>query len=127
MNEDIIRHIYSFGYPEHRIYMKQLCKQLNRVLSGDIHPTGWPENRIGGEALCTFLQREKTYEELIDLYYTYKNCKCCTRHSCYKPNLAEMDYNHKLNPNPYYTKKRKYYNCQCQCRVLVRHVYFVLA
>ena len=38
MNEDIIRHIYSFGYPEHRIYMKQLCKQLNRVLIENIYP-----------------------------------------------------------------------------------------
>jgi hypothetical protein len=125
MNEDIVRHIYSFGYPEHRLYMKQLCKEINSVLSGNIYPVGWPENRIGGEALCTFLQREKTYEELIDLYETYKNCKCCTRHCCYKPKLATMDYNCKLNPNPYYT--RKYYKCNCQCRALMRHVYFVLS
>lgn len=125
-NEDIMRHIYSFGYAKHRDYMKELSKEINSVLSGNIEPIGWFENRIGGEALCIFLYREKTYDELIDLYHIYKNCYCCTRHSCYKPKLSNMDENVKLNPNPYYTKKRKYYNCKCQCRAYIRHVYFAL-
>lgn len=122
MNEDIIRHIYSFGYPEHRMYMKQLCKDIH--INGNINPIGWPQNRRNGEALCVFLRR-KTYEELIDLYKTYKQCQCCTRHCYYKPNLVNEHV--KLEPNPYYSYVNLNDVCNCKCRHNLRIVYNALS
>jgi hypothetical protein len=124
MNEDIMRHIYSFGYPEHRVYMKQLSKDIH--INGNINPIGWPENRLKGEALCVFLRR-KTYEELIDLYKTYKQCRCCTRHCYYKPNLVTMNENVKLEPNPYYSYENLNELCPCKCRHNLRLVYRALS
>jgi hypothetical protein len=133
-NADIMRYIYSFGYVGHRTYMKQLSYELDTRLDSfdNLDPIGWMENRIRGESLCEFLHREKTYDELVDLYHMYKNCHCCTRHCHYKPNFYEMDENTKPEPNPHYTtapngkSKRKYHGCLCKCRVNIRHVYTAL-
>jgi hypothetical protein len=135
-NKDILRLIYSFGYPTHRIYMKELSEKINNVLTGNMDPIGWPKNRVHGEALCTFLYREKTYDELICLYNKYKKCQCCTRHCYYKPKLYYLDENHKLEPNPYYTYTNPpdgrfmvptiYHHCTCKCRTHMRHVYMAL-
>lgn len=134
-NEDIMRHIYSFGYTEHRTYMKELSEKINTVLTGNMEPIGWPHNRVNGEALCTFLYRENTRDELICLYNKYNNCKCCTRHCCFKPKLYDFDANPKLEPNPYYTYTNppdglmvptKYHHCMCKCRTHLRHVYMAL-
>lgn len=128
MNDDIIRHIFSFGYPEHRTYMKQLSKEIN--VCGDYDPIGWSENRVNGELLCNFLRRTHTRNEIIHLFNTYKKCKCCTRHACFKPDLFNMKLNPRLNPNPYYRYKdehifypTKYHFCLCKCRHNIRHVY----
>ena len=132
-NKDIMRLIYSFGYPQHRIYMKQLCYQMDTVLTGyNITPKNWPKDCIGGESLCSFLARTKSRDELIDMYHIYKNCHCCTRHCYYKPNLYELNENIKINPNPHYAippngmSKKKFYGCKCGCRSYIREVYSAL-
>lgn len=130
-NKDIMRLIYSFGYPEHRIYMKKLCYKLDTVLS-NLYITHWPKKRICNEPLSTFLARERTRYELIFMYKAYKKCQCCTRHCYYKPNLTTKNENTKLNPNPYYSNvpngmsKTKFYGCKCLCRLYIRHVYTAL-
>ena len=130
LNDDIIRHIYSFGYAEHRIYMKEMSKSIH--VCGDYDPIGWPQNRVNGELLNTFLIRTHTRNELIDLFNKYNRCKCCTRHACFKPNLFNMELNPRLKPNPYYRYNvkedfifypTKYHFCLCKCRHNSRHVY----
>ena len=88
LNDDIIRHIYSFGYAEHRIYMKEMSKSIQ--VCGDYDPMGWPQNQVNDELLSTFLIRTHTRNEIINLFNTYKRCKCCTRHACFKPGLFNM-------------------------------------
>lgn len=132
-NKDIMRHIYSFGYPEHRNYMKRLSYEMDTNLTGfNITPKDWPKDRRHGESLCSFLAREKSRSELIDMYHMYKNCHCCSRHCYYKPNLYELNENPKLIPNPHYETtptgmcKLKFYTCKCNCRSYIRHVYTAL-
>lgn len=118
-NNDIMRLIYSFGYSEHRHYMKEMSKS---IVCEDYDPIGWPEKRVNNESLCTFLKR-KSWIELIDLYNRYNKCHCCTRHSYFKPKLFEMRLNPKIIPNPYYTTYDK--STECACRHRSRLVFIV--
>ena len=120
-NKDIMRLIYSFGYAEHRHYMKEMSKSIR--VCGNYDPIGWPENRVNDEALPTFLKR-KSRTELIDLYNRYNKCRCCTRHSYFKPKLFEMRLNPKITPNPYY-KTDETTECACVCRHRARLVFIV--
>jgi len=114
-NEDIMRHIYSFGYPEHRIYMKQLCKEINTDLP-DL--SNWKQNRINLEIMSTYLKRTYKRVELIELNHKYNKCRCCTRHSYNKPNLLNRELNLRLRQKPYYENI-----CKCNCRHITRHIF----
>ena len=117
LNDDIIRYIYSFGYPQHRNYMNQLCKVINTNLK---EIKGWQTNRVDHESLCVYIYRTHHKKEIIELYKNYKSCRCCTRHSFYKPNLFRKEENHKVYPNIHYSNTHE---CLCNCRHITRQIY----
>ena len=117
LNEDIIRYIYSFGYPQHRTYMNQISKDINIKLK---EIKGWPKNRVNHESLCEYVYRTHNETEIIELYRNYKSCHCCTRHSFYKPKLFSKEENHKVYPNIHYSHN---YECRCNCRHITRQIY----
>jgi hypothetical protein len=44
VKKDIMNHIYSFGYPQHRNYMKRLSYEMDTNLTGyNITPKEWPK------------------------------------------------------------------------------------
>lgn len=117
LNEDIIRYIFSFGYPQHRTYMKELCKDINTHLK---EIKGWRKNRVNHESLCEYIYRTHNEREIIEVYKNYKSCCCCTRHSFYKPNLFRKEENHKVYPNIHYSVNNV---CVCNCRHITRQIY----
>lgn len=119
-NEDLKRYIYSFGYPSHRVFMRQICNELNTTLTEPTEILGWPEESNDGESLCCFVNRTYTKQQIVELFNAYRWCYCCTRHSYYKPTLFSAEKNDKLDPNPHYTYQEE---CQCNCRNTCRHLY----
>jgi len=118
-NEDIMRYIFSFGYPQHRNYMNQVCKDINTNLKCI---KDWPKNRVNHESLCDFIYRTHNDKEIIELYNIYKRCHCCTRHSSYKPNIISKQENNKTYPNHHYNDNQKH-ECLCNCRHITRQIY----
>lgn len=121
-HEDIQRYIYSFGYPEHRLYMKAICQQINTP-SQCIY-----ELQIELQMECEdvshiqYLHTKYTSCKLAELFRITKRCNCCTRHSYYKPNLCPVEINAKTNPNPHYSIDSN--TCVCDCRSLSRDLYY---
>jgi hypothetical protein len=121
-NDDIIRYIYSFGYPEHRKHIKNIMFQiktdiyyLSRVILSD-----WSETYIG-LPLQHYFDLCYKKDEIKTFYLKYKTCRCCTRHSYYKPDLINHNYNEKQNPC--YYDDSKTCECECDCRHMSRILY----
>lgn len=119
-NDDLKRYIYSFGYCGHRVFMRQICNELNTTLTEPTEILGWPQESLDGESLCCFVNRTYTKEQIIELFNLYRYCYCCTRHSYYKPTLFSAKKNDKPDPNPHYTYQEE---CSCNCRNTCRHLY----
>lgn len=120
-HEDIKRHIYSFGYPKHRIYMKEICKRINTPYDF-IYQLNREWDGYDALSMTQYLHTRYSYIELKQLYLITKRCNCCTRHSYYKPNLCAIQLNAKTNPNPHYSIYST--TCVCHCRSLSRHIYY---
>lgn len=120
-HEDIKRYIYSFGYPEHRIYMKAICQQINTPY--DFISQLYREwDGYVALSMTQYLHTRYSSCELHHLYLITKRCNCCTRHSYYKPNLSAIQQNTKTNPNPHYSIIYST-TCSCHCRSLSRQIY----
>ena len=130
-NIDLQRHIYSFGYPELRTHMKNICKQINTDESL-IDLNNWVNDinlkRLNGGGLISldkYIRKNCSKHDIIAMYDICKRCHCCTRHACYKPKLFQKQKNSKLQPNPYYIKENIFLNdaCPCICRHISRFLY----
>ena len=121
--DDIIRDIYSFGYPNHRVYMRNTCDSI----SSTHHPIqeviqdAWDEEG-GGECMSEIIKSQFIPTDILYMFHYYKKCRCCTRHSYYKPDIKCQQFNPKPNYNPHYN--RDYTDeCACVCRHMSRHLY----
>ena len=112
-NEDLKRHIFSFGYPEHIEFTKSLTKIL-KVDCDRFDETFWKNTR--GRPMGTYLKDEFTEAERMDWMHYFNRCKCCTRHSHYKPYVDEDCV--KIISN---SSTNRDDLCQCMCRHLARH------
>jgi hypothetical protein len=113
-NEDLKRHIFSFGYPEHIEFTKSLVKHL-KVDCRPFQEKFW---RISwGRPLRTYLIEEFTEDERFDLIHYFNRCRCCTRHSHYKPYVDAFGAKIVSNSNAHATSDL----CGCPCRHLSRH------
>lgn len=130
-NADLKRLIFSFGYPEHRVYMKTIvdafqhettrrnhlmdCLGSDFRLYRSIHnDNGWME-----QMLCDLL----TEDEQGILLHTMIDCRCCSYHSHGKPvhnllwvyeNQYYIDY-HLPWINPLGPARG---DCKCKCKTL---------
>lgn len=120
--DDIIRDIYSFGYPNHRKYMKDICRMIesnHTSIHKHLHDS-WYRNNTA-IPITEFINAEFTQTEIVVMFQYYKKCKCCTRHSYYKPNIKSQHFNPKPAYNPHYNTHN--ITCYCPCRNMSRHLY----
>jgi hypothetical protein len=125
-NLDIIRLIYSFGYPNHRIYMKQIVdtfkdEQANREFNMECIIDDWNlyhQSKYYLSSMNILLSDLFNRSQQTILLVQMIKCKCCTRHCHNKPFI--------LNGNIIYKPNRiKYtmYDCNCNCRHISRELF----
>jgi len=70
-NEDIKRVIYSFGYPEHRFYMKDLSTRLNTNLEPikEISDAWEYDQGEIGNSMSYYIQCRFTKDQMIQMYH----------------------------------------------------------
>ena len=111
-NEDLKRHIFSFGYPEHIVFTKSLKVTLQvDTLPFENH---YLEYR-NGRSLREYLMDEFTPLELVEYIRYFARCRCCTRHSHDKPYVTTLGivYTPKIHSSDY--------TCECLCRHIGRN------
>jgi MinD superfamily P-loop ATPase len=113
--EEIQRHIFSFGYAEHRKYMKQLCKKLERdkVLQYNIDVLTSQYN-WGGISSFEALLKEVDPDILEKLFNQCVRCNCCTRHCNKRPiyiDSSELTFTENYDDT-----------CHCKCRQVSRQI-----
>ena len=122
-NDDLRRHIFSFGEPDHRERMKQLSYDL--VVHVDAIDDGIRTDR-GERTAIEYFRDEYTAEELVTCSRYLNRCKCCTRHSQCKPYLEWVDgVQHVRIPEQIRTPRNLLHNlnhCDCPCRNLSRNM-----
>ncbi len=109
--DDLKRHIFSFGYPEHIAF----TKSLKVILKVDTTPF---EERFhayrDGRSLPRYLLEEFDAQELVECIHYFSRCRCCTRHSHDKPYVSTFGiaYTPKIHSSD---------ECECQCRHIGRN------
>ena len=117
---DLLRQIYSFGYPEHRTFTKHLQTEIQSKAQEFVEH--FQRTRDGSDIVSYVLgQSIDTIEnELI----TYKRCFCCARHNNDKPILTCCAYI--LTRSSYFMRtgpsvfENTITECHCPCRSLSR-------
>ena len=107
-NEDLKRHIFSFGYPEHRTLMRGLIQELQLDMS--LFPDhGSITDQVG------------SYDVLEQLkWFDYLNrCRCCSRHSHYKPYILGCEGIYPVNMGK--IPEGNVIECKCPCRSFARY------
>ncbi len=124
-NQDLVRLIYSFGFPEHRLHTKKVCNQL---LNRHYHRT---DRSLAKDLLSPLPNMMKHHKEwkLYVGFFIYRRCRCCSRHSHRKPNISleegtiVFDWgNHTMVPE---AMDRN--DCDCECRHRCRRIMYTLA
>jgi hypothetical protein len=119
-NDDLRRHIFSFGEPEHRERMKDVSNDL--VVRADLIRDLVCQDR-GDRTASEYFRDEYTAQELLGWSRYLNRCKCCTRHSHCKPYLEWVDgVQHVRIPEQTHHVHRALIECECPCRNLSRHM-----
>ena len=129
---DVVRIINSYGYIGHKIYMKELCKQINitknfryncHILFKDhvkhnqtphYYTTPIPEYDT-----LALLEHVK-----IKLLKQANRCFCCNRHCNKRPNLSNINESDEINESYYEAFYES--NCGCYCRHIARSMKYAL-
>ena len=123
-NQDLVRMIYSFGTPEHRIQMSRIadCISYPRCKRRD--------KRMGRNILSpvpNLMKHHRDWKLYVD-FFVYKRCMCCSRHSHRKPNIYLDDgtivFDHGNNTTVPEAIGRK--DCECICRHKCRVILYNL-
>ena len=86
---DLLRHIYSFGDPDHRTAMRDIAVQLQREPYDFGHEYAAHKSQLSPQeqdmySLVLYLER-LPHDRLLNLLTRYKRCYCCKRHNTQKP------------------------------------------
>jgi len=111
---DVTRHIYSFGYPEHRQYMKQLCEKIERGKVLDYNINIITNQHRYGRISFEELLKEVDPDILEKLFNQCVRCNCCTKHCNKRPKYL---FGEELNRAENYDV-----NCPCKCRQFSRSI-----
>jgi len=111
---DLIRLIYSFGDPSHRIFTAQLKVHLRP--RPDLFAQGYQERSQQELYEYTLYDHLFTYtdQEIQQYIKEYTRCFCCSRHSHLKPRWI-----YRASP-PKYVFENIETKCDCCCRSLTR-------
>jgi hypothetical protein len=121
-NEDIIRNICSFGYPEYRGLIAGIGKQIttnNQAM--DLHfDIVWAVNYSRFNSMSHYISVTYDRPSILKMHKRYSMCRCCTRHAYYKPDILKQDYNSKPAECHY---SDTHPTCMCKCRNMARYMY----
>lgn len=118
-NEDLLRMIYGYAYPNHRVQMDMIfCEMKHHTLSKlpDQYPYSEEDDHI--------MSNENMRDSLTH-FFQLQRCMCCTRHTHNKPQVYLL----KRDPDPWividqkriYTSEcKKLHDCDCDCRHEIR-------
>ena len=112
-SHDLLRLIYSFGSPEHRMFTRRLKSELqSQARQFDDY---FQDNRDIYPDITTCFYKHSKRE--LELYLTsFKRCFCCHRHSKNMPNLSNKKI---VITGPSVFDNSTTY-CDCPCRSLSR-------
>ena len=119
-NEDLKRNIFSFGYPEHREFMKSLTESLKVDCMPFIRM--YKEN-CNDRCMGKYILDEYTESEILSSIHYFNRCRCCTRHSHYQPRFEIVDGITAIYMDTHYTHYNNHKNvCECRCQTIARHM-----
>lgn len=121
---EVITLICSFGYPEYKEHMKEICYQINNYTG-----TGLLEYNLNFldqeydyllriryiQCMQEFLTYAVDEEILQDLFKQCTKCCCCSKHGHNRPMnyyTDEVSIGESFNT----------YDCKCYCRHMARHI-----
>ena len=122
-NLDLVRHIYSFGDPDHRVKTRLLAEELR--VDPEMMKREMKKRWIRDGCNPFKYLQEIPRDALLKRLNLYNRCYCCQRHNTQKPMLMEGhmftfdDVVHESHPS----------RCQCSCRhfsrVIANFFYYV--
>ena len=116
VNDDLRRHIFSFGDPEHRDRMKRVSCDL--TVDVNLAQEKIISDR-GERTAMEYFRDEYKAQELIAWSRYLNRCKCCTRHSHCKPYIEWIEGVQYVRIPEHSNQPR---DCECPCRNLSRHM-----
>ena len=127
-NVDLLRLIFSFGYSNHRQYMREIVNEFksdddNRKFNMECIMDDWTlyvESQYYHSGINMFLADLFNNQQQKSLLTQMIKCKCCTRHAHNKPIMLNDRF-------IYYETSIKYTkdpHCDCHCRHLSRNLWF---
>lgn len=129
-NEDLIRIIYSFGYPKHRENMKEIVSSLhyknlkrNNIMDCLKHDYELYTKHNPYSSMDRFVPDLLSKKEQQEVLCQLIQCRCCTRHSHNKPIMVDKTFYYKPSSKRYYNDVE----CKCSCRHLSRTLWHSLA
>lgn len=125
-NHDLVCHIYSFGYPKHRIYMKCIVNDFNFKKAIRKHNieciiddwTFYSHSQYFEWNMNDFVSNLFNRQEQIALLNQMIECYCCTRHCNNRPIKIKDTFCY--NPTSENVPRN---NCSCHCRSLARSLW----
>lgn len=117
---DVIRLICSFGYPEHKTYMKEVCAEVRHQLSVLNHNMGLLQKEKLKMILPTgtqwFLKYEADKNVLHDFFQQCIRCCCCSKHCNNRPTNYLTD---EVSVGENFSSGEP---CHCKCRSISRDI-----
>tara|TARA_B110000114_G_C15037965_1_gene375782 strand:+ start:683 stop:1159 length:477 start_codon:yes stop_codon:yes gene_type:complete len=128
-NLDLIRYIYSFGYPEHRFYMKMIIFHIKNKKNKMIHNIDcilrdwefYESSLYYGAIYDLFLHKLLNKQTQFKLIKQLGKCCCCNRHCQNKPKVVDNEIVYHYDNKHYDIDKE----CNCNCRILSRDLYHI--
>ncbi len=122
-NQDLLRHIYSFGDPDHRAFTKNLQWDLKAHPEQFVERYHEKKQMDGVHYTIKDYLHEFSTAQLESYVHTYKRCFCCMRHHTNKPMWVRKRSGN-LRGKHVHTSPSVFENqsteCNCWCRTLTR-------
>jgi len=113
--DDVMRHIYSFGYSDHRTNMKQICEKLERGKIVNYNIEMIKNEYNSGNYLNLENVLAKLHPTILaKLFIQCSHCNCCTKHCNKRPKyllIEQLSYTENYDTG-----------CLCTCRQMARFI-----
>lgn len=115
---DVIRLIYSFGYPKYKKYMSEICSQISFPrLEYNLYMLKAEYYKFNNDqAMIWFFTNEVDEEVIKDLFKQCTKCCCCSKHCHNRPTNYYTD---EVSVGENFTTDEI---CNCGCRSISRDI-----